>query len=227
LIELKSVWKSYGKIHALRNVSLTVEPGEFVYLVGPSGAGKTTLLKLLYGEETPTDGEMRIAGFTIGRRRPRHLPFLRRKVGVVFQDFRLLDHLTVEENVAFALEVLEYPPDEVRRRVRDVLHLVGVPHLLQRFPAQLSGGEKQRVAIARAIAPKPEILLADEPTGNLDPDNARRILRILDEINLTGTTVIMATHNRELVERFRRRTLLLMEGRILRDSAAGVIPHEA
>jgi len=223
LIEMQHVFKTYKNgVVALSDITLSIDKGEFVYLIGPSGAGKSTWLKLLYREELPTKGKMMVNGFDFSRFKRRHLHRLRRSIGVVFQDYRLIDRLTVEENIAFALEVIEAPAREIRRRVQELLYLVGLKVHAKRFPRELSGGEQQRIAIARALANKPQLIIADEPTGNLDYENSLQILKLLEEINLQGTTVIMATHDRDIVNRFRRRVLELSGGRLVRDEAKGV-----
>ncbi|MBE3562421.1 MAG: cell division ATP-binding protein FtsE [Hydrogenibacillus schlegelii] len=221
LIEMDSVTKAYRNgVVALRDVTLSIKAGEFVYLTGPSGAGKSTWLKLIYREERPTKGTIKVGGFDLTKLKARQVPELRRSIGVVFQDYRLIDRLTVAENIAFALEVLELPEREIRRRVAELLDLVGLEAHARRFPRELSGGEQQRVAIARALAPKPKLLIADEPTGNLDEETAASIVRLLMEINAFGTTVVMATHDRALIERFPRRTIRLEGGRVAYDRPA-------
>ncbi len=222
LIELEGVFKVYpgGRV-ALHDVSLSVEEGEFVFLVGPTGAGKSTLLRLLYREELPTRGRVRVAGWEVHRLKPRGVPLLRREVGVVFQDFKLLSDRTVYENVAFALRAVGTPPEWVPGRVRAALELVGLVDRQDAFPRQLSGGEQQRVSIARALANRPRILLADEPTGNLDPETSWEIVKLLSRINLRGTTVLMTTHNKTVVDILRRRVVELQDGRVVRDEVQG------
>jgi len=222
LIELEGVFKVYpgGRV-ALHDVSLSVEEGEFVFLVGPTGAGKSTLLRLLYREELPTRGRVRVAGWEVHRLKPRAVPLLRREVGVVFQDFKLLSDRTVYENVAFALRAVGTPPEGVPGRVRAALELVGLVDRQDAFPRQLSGGEQQRVSIARALANRPRILLADEPTGNLDPETSWEIVKLLSRINLRGTTVLMTTHNKTVVDILRRRVVELQGGRVVRDEVQG------
>jgi len=222
LIELEGVFKVYpgGRV-ALHDVSLSVEEGEFVFLVGPTGAGKSTLLRLLYREELPTRGRVRVAGWEVHRLKPRAVPLLRREVGVVFQDFKLLSDRTVYENVAFALRAVGTPPEWVPGRVRAALELVGLVDRQDAFPRQLSGGEQQRVSIARALANRPRILLADEPTGNLDPETSWEIVKLLSRINLRGTTVLMTTHNKTVVDILRRRVVELQGGRVVRDEVQG------
>ncbi len=223
MVRLVNVTKIYGKTPSLRDVNLEVARGEFLFLVGPSGAGKSTLLRLLYREERPTVGEVWVNGLNLNMLRPRQIPFLRRKIGVVFQDFdtKLLPNKTVFDNVAFALLVTEASRREIARRVPAVLELVGLSHRADHYPHQLSGGEKQRVAIARALVNNPALLLADEPTGNLDPQTALEIMGLLSEINRLGTTVLVATHAEHIVNAFRKRVVALLEGRIVRDEERG------
>lgn len=222
LIQLQGVHKVYpgGRV-ALQEVSLSVEEGEFVFLVGPTGAGKSTLLRLLYREELPTRGRVVVGEWEVHRMRPRAVPLLRRQLGVVFQDFKLLPDRTVFENVAFALRAVGTPPEWVPGRVRAALETVGLLDRAHAFPRQLSGGEQQRVSIARALANHPRILLADEPTGNLDPDTSWDIVQLLSRINLRGTTVIMTTHNKTVVDILRRRVVELQDGRVVRDEVQG------
>lgn len=228
MIEFRGVTKVYAKgITALTNVSLTIKKGEFVFLVGPSGAGKSTFVRLLLREERPTEGQIVVDSVDTGRLRPVDVPFYRRKIGMVFQDFRLLPERTVAENVAFALRVVEAPRREVLRRVPQVLHLVGLGHKSRAKPAELSGGEQQRVALARALVNNPPILLADEPTGNLDPETSWEIMKLLVEINQRGTTVVVATHARDIVDRLRRRVIALEHGRVVRDEEKGGYDREA
>lgn len=228
MIQFHNVSKVYDTgTHALRDVTVKIDKGEFVFLVGPSGAGKTTFLRLLFREELPTRGQILIAGRSLGRLQRREVPLLRRKIGVVFQDFRLIEQRTVFENVAFAMEVLERPRREIEQKVPLVLRQVGLQSKMRAFPRQLSGGEQQRVAIARAIINTPPILVADEPTGNLDLDTSWEIVDLLVDINKRGTTVIMATHNREIVNKLRRRVVMLGEGRIVQDTLEGSYRREA
>ena len=215
MIRLYHIVKSYGERDALRDVSLHVEKGEMVYVTGPSGAGKSTMLKLLYGAERPTSGKMLIAGSDVSKMDHRQLPALRRNLGVVFQDFKLLPQRSVAENVGMALEVIGAPPDSVRRRVPAVLNIVGLKGRDDDKAGVLSGGEKQRVAIARAIVNDPAILLADEPTGNLDGAMAVEVMEILQAINLRGTTVLVATHDVGLMDRFPYRRLRFVDGRLV------------
>jgi len=222
LIEMQDVWKTYPDgSHALRGVSVRIDKDEFVYVVGPSGAGKSTFMKLIYREEIPTKGQIVVSGFNIGKLKQRKIPFVRRNIGVVFQDFRLLPKLTAYENVAFAMEVIEAPPKVIKRRVPEVLELVGLKHKAASLPAQLSGGEQQRVAIARAIVNNPSVIVADEPTGNLDPENSWGIMKLLEEINYRGTTIVMATHNKDIVNAMRQRVIAIEHGHIVRDEVRG------
>ncbi len=227
MINFYNVFKIYSNgAKGLNDVSLTIHKGEFVFLVGPSGAGKTSLIKIIFREELPTRGQVLFNGKNIARLRGREIPYLRRKIGMVFQDFRLLPQKTVFENVSFALEVTGASSREIRSRVPAVLERVGLPEKAGVLPSQLSGGEQQRVCIARAIANSPAVLIADEPTGNLDPDTAWELMKLLGEINNSGTTVIMATHAREIVDSMKKRVVALSEGRIARDEECGVYCHE-
>jgi cell division transport system ATP-binding protein len=225
VITLDRVTKSYGKAGsrpALDDVTVNVDKGEFVFFIGPSGSGKSTFIKLLLKEESPTRGKVMVAGRDLSHIRKWKVPTLRRSIGCVFQDFRLLPTKTAAENVGFALEVIGKPRDVIRRVVPEVLELVGLEGKENRRPDQLSGGEQQRVAIARAFVNRPLVLLADEPTGNLDPDTSIDIMRLLDRINRTGTTVVMATHDSNIVNQMRRRVVELDRGRVVRDQARGV-----
>jgi len=212
---------------ALQNINVHLDRGEFVFLTGPSGAGKSTFLRLIYRELLPTRGRVIVDGQNLLRLHRRQVPFLRRKIGVVFQDFKLLPDRTVYDNVAFALVVTEAPPREIRRRVPEVLKLVGLEHKQRAYPHELSGGEQQRVAIARAIVNKPRIVLADEPTGNLDPDTAWEIMQLLLAVNRWGATVVVATHNEALVNALRQRVITLRSGRIVKDELRGFYAREA
>jgi len=223
MIRFENVTKVYkGDVVALRDLSLDIAKGEFVFLVGPSGSGKSTFLKLLLRDEVSTSGRVLVAGRDIGRLGSWKVPSLRRNIGCVFQDFKLLPSKTVYENVAFALEVIGRPKHIVRTQVPQILDLVGLSKKADNFPSELSGGEQQRVSIARAFVNRPLILLADEPTGNLDPATTVGIMRLLDRINRTGTTVVMATHDQRIVDAMRRRVLELDHGSIVRDQARGV-----
>ncbi len=228
MIQMWNVGKTYknGTI-ALQNINVRVRKGEFAFIVGPSGAGKSTLLKLLYGEELPTSGQVIIGGRNVSRLRRFEISQLRRNVGVVFQDFKLLPEQTVFANVAFALEVVETPTREIVKRVPAVLAMVGLQHKMKALPAQLSGGEQQRVALARAIVNNPLVIAADEPTGNLDPDTAFEIMHLLDEINRMGTTVLVGTHAKGIVDAMQKRVIAIESGRIVRDEERGVYGYEA
>lgn len=222
IIELKNVSKKYSNgTTALRNISLDIEPGEFAYIVGPSGAGKSTFIRILYREVSVDQGTAEVAGFNLTKIKSRDVPYLRRSVGVVFQDYKLLPKKTVYENVAYAMQVVGRPQREIKKRVMEVLDLVGLKHKVRSFPNELSGGEQQRVAIARSIANKPKVLIADEPTGNLDPENSWGIMNLLEKINLQGTTILMATHNSQIVNTLRHRVIAIENGRIVRDQAEG------
>ena len=223
MISTSNVSKSYktSTRPALDDVTISVDKGEFVFLIGPSGSGKSTFMRLLLKEETPTSGDIHIADFHVNRLPSRRVPKLRQSMGCVFQDFRLLQQKTVVENVAFALEVIGKPRSMIKRTVPEVLDLVGLGGKSDRLPTELSGGEQQRVAIARAFVNRPLVLLADEPTGNLDPDTSQDIMMLLERINRTGTTVLMATHDNHIVDSMRRRVIEL-DGRVVRDEARGV-----
>jgi cell division transport system ATP-binding protein len=223
MITLENVTKAYkGDVVALRDASVEVSKGEFVFLVGASGSGKSTFLRLVNRQETPEEGHIYVAGKDIGKLTPWKVPYLRRNIGCVFQDYKLLPNKTVYENVAFALEVIGRPRHVVKTQVPAILELVGLAKKTQNFPDELSGGEQQRVSIARAFVNRPLILLADEPTGNLDPATSVGIMRLLDRINRTGTTVLMATHDRSIVDTMRRRVIELDRGSIIRDQSRGV-----
>ncbi|MBH0121888.1 MULTISPECIES: cell division ATP-binding protein FtsE [unclassified Rhodococcus (in: high G+C Gram-positive bacteria)] len=224
MIRLENVSKSYktSTRPALDNVSVEIGKGEFVFLIGPSGSGKSTFLRLLLREETPTSGDVHVADFHVNKLSGRRVPKLRQSLGCVFQDFRLLQQKTVAENVAFALEVIGKPRSIIERTVPEVLDLVGLSGKADRLPGELSGGEQQRVAIARAFVNRPLVLMADEPTGNLDPDTSQDIMMLLERINRTGTTVLMATHDHHIVDSMRRRVVELDLGRVVRDEARGV-----
>ncbi|MCD2257214.1 cell division ATP-binding protein FtsE [Lactobacillus sp. CC-MHH1034] len=227
MIQLMHVSKKYGRNYALDNINLTIQQGEFVYVVGPSGAGKSTLIKLLYRQMLPTKGRIRINKFDLTRLKARQIPFLRRELGIVFQDFKLLPRLTAYENVAYAMEVTEKNPRLIRSRVMDVLSMVGLSSKSRRFPDELSGGEQQRVAIARAIVNRPSVVIADEPTGNLDPTTSLEIIKIFEHINQQNTTVIMATHNNEIVDQRPQRVVEIVDGRLRRDESKGAYKNAA
>ena len=224
VITLRNVTKSYktSTRPALDNVSVEVEKGEFLFIIGPSGSGKSTFMRLLLKEERPTTGEIHVADFRVDRLAGHKVPKLRQRIGCVFQDFRLLQQKTVEQNVAFALEVIGKNRKFINRAVPEALDLVGLSGKADRLPSELSGGEQQRVAIARAFVNRPLVLLADEPTGNLDPDTSQDIMTLLERINRVGTTVLMATHDNHIVDAMRRRVVELDRGRLVRDEATGV-----
>ncbi|MFA7309230.1 MAG: cell division ATP-binding protein FtsE [Patescibacteria group bacterium] len=222
MIELKNVYKLYPpEIVALKDVNLKIDSGEFISLVGPSGAGKSTLIKLLIAQERPTRGQIMIGGRDIGSLPGKHVPYFRRKVGVIWQDFKLLPNKTVFENVAYALEVVERPEAEINARVPRILSLVGLEGKEHRFPDELSGGEVQRTAIARALVHEPYLLIADEPTGNLDPMNTDDVINLLLKINHMGTTILLATHNKDVVDNLKRRVIVLEQGTIVSDKKIG------
>ncbi len=228
MIELKDVTKIYdGDVTGVDHLSLKIEDGEFVFLVGESGSGKSTLLKLLMRELVPSEGAIIIDGKDITKLRRKKVAELRRNMGIIFQDYRLLQKRTVYENVAFALEVIEIPTRKIRRSVPAALNLVGLSHKSKNYPNEISGGEQQRTAIARAIVNNPPLLLADEPTGNLDPRNSQEIMEVLDAINNRGTTVIVATHDRAIVDAMKKRVIHLENGVIVRDSMGGGYDDEA
>ncbi len=223
MIRLQNVTKTYkGSIVALQDITLDIAKGEFVFLVGSSGSGKSTFIKLLLKDEDPDRGDIHVAGKDLNRMKSWRIPQLRRELGCVFQDFKLLESKTVAENVAFALEVIGKPRHVIARTVPDVLQLVGLAHKHDAYPHELSGGEQQRVSIARAFVNRPRILLCDEPTGNLDPTTSVGIMKLLDRINRTGTTVIMATHDQHIVDSMRRRVVELADGAMVRDQTRGV-----
>ncbi len=227
MIVLENVSKSYSAgIPALKNINLQIEKGEFVFIVGNSGAGKSTLIKLLLKELEPTSGKIYINDKALHRMKRRKIPMLRRDIGVVFQDFRLLKDRNVYDNVAFAQRVVETPKSTIRRRVPAMLSMVGLAEKYRSFPKELSGGEQQRVALARALVNNPPILLADEPTGNLDPGNSWEIMKLLEEINKRGTTVIVVTHNREIVDLMQKRVITMQKGVIISDEKKGGYIYE-
>ena len=222
MIEMKNVTKVYDNgITAIQDLSVRIEQGEFVYVVGPSGAGKSSFMRLIYRELLPTEGSVEVTDFDVVKLKRKDIPLLRRQVGVVFQDFKLLPTLTVYENIAYAMEVLGKSPQEISDRVKEVLKLVNLEQKEKMLPNELSGGEQQRVAIARAIANMPRVLIADEPTGNLDPETSKGIMEILEHINAQGTTVIMATHNSEIVNERKHRVIVIDDGRLTRDEEEG------
>ena len=227
LIRISDVQKTYktGTV-ALYDANLSIKKGEFVFVIGASGSGKSTLIKMLYREEKPDKGSIIIGGINVAKLRNRKVYVLRRKLGVVFQDFKLLPKLTVYENVAFAMEALGYDKKEIYKRVIEVLDLVGLKSVVRKYPDQISGGEQQRVAIARAIVNRPKLLICDEPTGNLDPDTSMEIMKVLEDINAMGTTIVMATHDRDIVDKMQKRVVLLDHGKIIRDIEKGSYVHE-
>ena len=222
LIRLTNVKKTYKTgVTAIQDLNLTISKGEFVFIIGSTGCGKSTLIKMLYREEKPTAGQIIVGGIDVGKLRNGKVYKMRRKIGVVFQDFKLLPKSTVYENVAFALEIFGLPKDEIHSKVLKALELVGLKHKVKNYPAQLSGGEQQRVAIARAIVNGPKLLICDEPTGNLDKNTGMEIMRVLDEINKLGTTIIMVTHDINIVEQMKKRVIVLDSGRVVKDYAEG------
>ena len=228
MIKTEHVSKVYkDTVVALDDVSVDVQKGEFVFVVGPSGSGKSTFIRLLLKEEEPTRGSIFVAGKNIANLSPWKVPYLRRNVGTIFQDFKLLPDKTVFQNVAFALEVIGKQHHVIDKRVPEILELVGLGEKLNNYPEELSGGEQQRVSIARSFVNRPLILLADEPTGNLDPSTSVEIMKLLDRINRTGTTVIMATHDNAIVDAMRRRVVELADGKVVRDQARGVYGYGA
>ena len=227
MLIMSDVSKVYpGGSVALRDVNVHIEPGEFVFVVGPSGAGKSTFIKMLFREVLPTTGSIFVNGMDILSLSPKEIPFMRRQLGIIFQDYRLLPDRTVFENVAFAMQVIEAPHRKIRRQVNNVLDLVGLRHRANAYPNELSGGEQQRIAIARAIVNDPVFVIADEPTGNLDPETSWDIMEIFKEINDTGTTIVMATHDKEVVDAMGKRVIAIEHGRIVRDEKEGVYGYE-
>lgn len=227
MIEMVDVNKTYPNgVIAVNGISVKIKKGEFVYVVGPSGAGKSSFIKMMYREEKPTSGTITVNGVSLAKIRNSKVPVFRRNIGVVFQDFKLLPTLTVFENIAFALEVIEGEPKEIKERVMEVLDLVGLKHKARMIPTELSGGEQQRVSIARAIVNKPKVVIADEPTGNLDPETSWEIMNIFEEVNKRGTTVVMATHNKEIVDNLRHRVIAIEGGKIIRDEQRGDYGYE-
>ncbi len=227
MIELINVNKNYdNNVTAINNINLKIDQGEFIYLVGPSGAGKSTLIKLLYRQMQPTSGQILVNDFNLNTIKDDEVPTLRRSLGVVFQDFKLLPRLTVFENVAYALRVTETPESEINERVQEVLDLVGLGDRGNVFPNEISGGEQQRIAIARAIVNRPKVLIADEPTGNLDPNTTEEIMHIIEKINDSGTTVIMATHNQDIVNERIHRVVEIQHGVKVRDEEGGNYVNE-
>ncbi|WP_363316637.1 MULTISPECIES: cell division ATP-binding protein FtsE [Phascolarctobacterium] len=227
MLRMENVSKVYpGGSVALQDVDIHIKPGEFVFVVGPSGAGKSTFIKMLFREVLPTTGSIFVNGVDILSLTPKEIPYMRRQLGIIFQDYRLLPDRTVYENVAFAMQVIETPHRKIKRRVLNVLDLVGLRHRANAYPNELSGGEQQRIAIARAIVNDPILVIADEPTGNLDPETSWDIMEIFKEINASGTTIVMATHDKEIVDAMGKRVVAIEHGNIVRDEASGVYGYE-
>ena len=227
MIEFRNVSKVYNKnVKALTNVNINIDKGEFVFLVGPSGAGKSTFIKILLKEVEPSTGNIVMGNEDLSKIKRRQIPYHRRKIGMVFQDFRLIPTLNVYENVAFAMRVVGASPKEIRKRVPMVLSLVGLSNKYKMFPTELSGGEQQRVSIARAIVNNPKVLIADEPTGNLDPETAKEIMELIDDINKAGTTVVMATHAKEIVNSMKKRVIAIDKGEVVSDVQKGGYEYE-
>lgn len=228
MIDMQDVYKTYSNgIVAANGINVHIDAGEFLYVVGPSGAGKSTFIKMMYREVKPSKGSIIINGVNLAKLKDSKVPLLRRNIGVVFQDFKLLNTLSVYENIAFAMEVIEESPQYIKKRVMETLELVGLKHKARALPTELSGGEQQRVAIARSIVNAPKVVIADEPTGNLDPDTSWEIMNIFEEINLRGTTIVMATHNKEIVNTITHRVIAIENGRIARDEMKGEYGYES
>ena len=222
MIRLIDVYKEYDNgTKALKGINMRIDDGEFVFLVGPSGSGKSTVIKLITGEIAATKGRLMVNGYNLNNIKPRQIPYMRRTLGIIFQDFRLIEKKTVYENLAFAMRAIGASPRELRRRIPYVLELVGLDKKGDRYPGQLSGGEQQRVAIARALVNNPSMIIADEPTGNLDPQRSLEIMMLLEKINELGTTVLVVTHERALVNRFSKRVVAIESGRIISDETGG------
>ena len=227
MLEMIDVSKIYpGGSVALQDINVRIEQGEFVFIVGPSGAGKSTFFKMLFREVLPSSGKVIVNGHDLVKMTDKEIPYFRRQLGIVFQDYRLLPDRTVYDNVAFAMQVIETPYRKIKRRVNDVLDLVGLRKRAHAYPTELSGGEQQRIAIARAIVNDPILLIADEPTGNLDPETSWEIMDIFREVNKSGTTIVMATHDREIVDEMEKRVIAIEHGHIVRDDAKGVYGYE-
>lgn len=227
MIEMHDVWKTYSNgSSALEGITVKIDKGEFVYVVGPSGAGKSTFIKLMYREERPTQGTIFVNSFNVEKLKERKIPFMRRQMGVVFQDFKLLSRLTAWENVAFALEVIGSSSKKIKQRVKETLDMVGLLDKADSLPSQLSGGQQQRIAIARALVNSPSVIIADEPTGNLDPENSWEIMNLFNQINQRGTTIVMATHNKDIVNNMKRRVIAIENGKIARDEKRGVYGYD-
>lgn len=228
MLEMIDVSKIYpGGSVALQDINVRIERGEFVFIVGPSGAGKSTFFKMLFREVLPSSGKVIVNGHDLVKMTDKEIPYFRRQLGIVFQDYRLLPDRTVYDNVAFAMQVIETPYRKIKRRVNDVLDLVGLRKRAHAYPTELSGGEQQRIAIARAIVNAPILLIADEPTGNLDPETSWEIMDIFREVNKSGTTIVMATHDREIVDEMEKRVIAIEHGHIVRDDAKGVYGYES
>lgn len=227
MIEMQDVVKSYPNgTAAIRGITTHIPKGDFVYIVGPSGAGKSTFIKLMYREERATSGHIFVNGFNVEHIRDSKVPYMRRSIGVVFQDFKLLHTLTAYENVAFALEVIATPKRLIKRRVKEAMEWVGLSDKWDKIPSQMSGGEQQRIAIARALVNNPTVIIADEPTGNLDPETSWGIMKLFQRINDRGTTIVMATHNKEIVNTMRKRVIAIEGGTIVRDEQKGMYGYE-
>lgn len=227
MLEMRHAGKIYpGGSVALEDINVEIKAGEFVFLVGPSGAGKSTFIRLISREIEPTSGQIFVDGVDVMKLKRRDIPYLRRQLGIVFQDFRLLNNRTAYENVAFAMQVIEAPSHKIRRRVEEVLELVGLKDRGDAYPGEMSGGEQQRIAIARAIVNDPLLVIADEPTGNLDPETSMEIMNIFSQINANGTTIIMATHDKTMVDYMQKRVIALENGHIVRDDRKGVYGYE-
>ena len=228
MLEMINVTKTYpGGSVALQDINVRIEQGEFVFVVGPSGAGKSTFFKMLFREVLPSSGKVIVNGHDLVKMTDKEIPYFRRQLGIVFQDYRLLPDRTVYDNVAFAMQVIETPYRKIKRRVNDVLDLLGLSKRAHAYPTELSGGEQQRIAIARAIVNDPILLIADEPTGNLDPETSWEIMDIFREVNKSGTTIVMATHDREIVDQMEKRVIAIEHGHIVRDDAKGVYGYES
>lgn len=228
MIVMENVYKKYPNgVVAANGIDVAIEQGEFVYVVGASGAGKSTFIKMIYREEKPTNGKIIVNGIDVAKLKNSKVPLFRRGIGVVFQDFKLLPTLTVYENIAFALEVIEESPNIIKKKVMDVLDLVNLKHKARMLPSELSGGEQQRVSIARSIVNSPSIVIADEPTGNLDPETSWEIINIFEQINSQGTTIVMATHNKDIVNTNKHRVIAIDGGMIVRDEQRGEYGYEA
>ncbi|MBM6869411.1 cell division ATP-binding protein FtsE [Pseudoflavonifractor phocaeensis] len=227
MIRFTDIYKAYDNgTKALKGISFQINDGEFVFLVGPSGSGKSTIIKLITAEVAPTDGRLMVNGYNLNTIRPRQVPYMRRTLGVIFQDFRLIEKKTVYDNLTFAMRAVGASPKEIRRRIQYVLELVGLEGKSSRRPDELSGGEQQRVTIARALVNNPSMIIADEPTGNLDPQRSLEIMMLLEKINELGTTVLVVTHEKELVNRFSKRVIAIENGRIISDETGGYYDNE-